>query len=101
MDESVRTVLKVLGTGGTVEMAYRVITWMSGDVNTIGVQPGNIVDRAEIAKMVGQSRQAAAKTVKDQTFPAPFLVLTGGTELYDREQVARWIAGNPDHVGGP
>lgn len=100
MDDDTRTVLEVLGDGGTTEMATRVITWLSGGNLGLGIAPRNIVDRAEIAVMTGRTRQQLAKIIKGGTaFPEPFRTLTGGEELYDREHVERWITGNPDLVG--
>ena len=99
MDETVAAVLEVLGDGGTTDMAHRVIAWLGGSPNGLGIKPESIVDRAEIAGILGLSRQAAAKTIKDPTFPAAFRTLAGGTDLYDREQVGRWRDGNPDLVG--
>jgi predicted DNA-binding transcriptional regulator AlpA len=101
VNDDTRTVLEVLGDGGTTEMATRVLAWLSGGNRGLGVAPGNIVDRAEIATMTGLSRAKLAKVVKNGgAFPAPFRTLECGEELYDREQVERWIAGNPDLVGG-
>lgn len=100
MDESVHTVLEVLGDGGTTDMATRVVVWMAGEPNALGIKPDDIVDRAEVAAMTGRSRQSLAKLLKaGVSFPAPFRTLAGGEELYDRERVLRWMAGNPDLVG--
>lgn len=100
MDDNTRTVLEVLGDGGTTDMATRVIVWMAGDPNALGIKAHDIVDRAELATMMGRSRQSLAKLLNAAvSFPAPFRTLAGGEELYDREQVQRWMAGNPDLVG--
>lgn len=98
MDESIHEILDVLGDGGTTDMARRVQMWLVGG-GSLGVRPDHIVGRAEIAEMVGRTRQQAAKLIKTSGFPEPFRTLDGDIELYDRGHIQRWIDGNPDLLG--
>lgn len=106
MDPNVRAILVALGDGGTTEMAHRMHEWLSsgaaaeagcalGDPLSTGVPVDRIVGRAEIAAMLGRSRQAAAKVMRTNGFPRPFK-LVDGVGLYDRSHVERWIDNNPD-----
>jgi hypothetical protein len=91
-----REVLHVLGDGGTTDMADRVARWAVDRV--VGIRPHDIVGIAEIADMAGRRKQSVCNWMaRPYSFPAPVTTLASG-RIFDREQVATWLAGHADLV---
>lgn len=99
--QEIREVLGVLGNGATVEMATNVVTWMRSTTvpaaAPVGIQPGNILGLAEVAEMLGKSRQAVSNWIARGacSFPAPVAHLAA-TKVWDRDQVDEWARGHRD-----
>ncbi len=61
---------------------------------------GHLVGAAEIAEMLGVSRQRVDQVAGEPDFPEPEVVLAAG-RVWKRSDVERWIAKHPRKRRGP
>jgi len=95
-DNRRRTLLLVLGDGGTTAMAERLMAYLDERV-----RPEDIVGLAEIASRLGVTKQRLWNWTgyRDTHFPPPIAQLATG-RVYDWTQVQTWAQGNADMIKG-